>query len=136
MSPARSPLDLVRALYGALESGALSEALAAELFTDDARTVERPNVLKPMGAVASRAVMAANAKKGAAILASQRYEVHQAIESADTVAVRLTWTGVMAVDAGPLRSGQVLKAHVAQFFSVRDGRLATIETYDCYEPLA
>jgi hypothetical protein len=129
-------LEIVHALYGALEGAALSEALAVELFTDDARTIEHPNLLKARGAVASRAEMAAQAKKGAAILASQRYEVHQAIESAGAVTVRLTWTGVMAVDLGPLRSGQVLKAHVAQFFAIRGRRIATIETYDCYEPFA
>jgi ketosteroid isomerase-like protein len=80
--------------------------------------------------------MAAQAKTGAAILATQRYEVHDAIESPGAVAVRLTWTGVMARDVGLLRSGQVLTAHVAQFFTIRAGRIATIETYDCYQPIA
>jgi ketosteroid isomerase-like protein len=132
----RSPTEIARALYDALEGGTLGEELAAELFTDDARTIEHPNLLKPNGAVSHRAEMVVRASTGSAILASQRYEVHEAIESRDAVAVRLTWTGTMAKDVGPLRSGQVLKAHVAQFFTLRAGRIATIETYDCYQPIA
>lgn len=48
--------------------------------------------------------------------------------------MRSTWTGEIATDAGPFRAGQQLTAHVAQFIDVRDGRIASIETYDCYEP--
>ena len=40
----------------------------------------------------------------------------------------------MARDVGLFRAGQELVAHIAQFVRVRDGRVASIETYDCYEP--
>ena len=52
----------------------------------------------------------------------------------DTAIVRLTWTGVVARAVGPFREGQVLTARVAQFVETRDGRIAAIETFDCYEP--
>jgi ketosteroid isomerase-like protein len=126
---------VVRSLYDALEAGRHGEALRA-LFTEDARTIEHPNVLKPHGAVSSLDAMLTQSTAGASLLESQRYEVHQVIESADRVAVRLTWTGVIAQDVGTFRAGQVLTAHIAQFITVREGRVASIETYDCYEPLA
>jgi ketosteroid isomerase-like protein len=46
----------------------------------------------------------------------------------------LTWTAVVARNIGPFREGQVLTAHIAQFIETRDGRVASIETFDCYEP--
>ena len=48
--------------------------------------------------------------------------------------MRLTWTGVGARAVGPFREGQTLTAHIAQFVETRDERIATIETFDCYEP--
>jgi ketosteroid isomerase-like protein len=125
-----TPEEVVRALYATLERG---ESLA-KLFTEDARTIEHPNRLKPKGAVSPRDVMIANSEVGASILATQRYDVHSVLALGDVVAVRLTWSGVLARDAGSLRAGQSLVAHVAQFVQVREDRIASIETYDCYEP--
>ena len=125
--------EIVRSLYAAIERGEHGEAFA-KIFTDDARTIEHPNRLKPNGAVAPRDVMIAHAQAGASILATQHFDVRSMLVAGDSVAVRLTWSGVMARDAGPLRAGQRLVAHVAQFIEVRDGRIASIETYDCYEP--
>ncbi len=126
-------VEVVRALYGALEGGKPGPELAA-LFAESVTTIEHPNVIKPRGARASRAEMLAAAEKGAGLLASQRYDVRSIVEAAGTVIVRLTWTGTIARALGPFREGQVLTAHIAQFIEVRDGRVASIETYDCYEP--
>jgi ketosteroid isomerase-like protein len=40
------------------------------------------------------------------------------------------------VDAGPFRAGQQLVAHIAGLLTVRGGRIAEHETFDCYEPIA
>ncbi|MET0781133.1 MAG: nuclear transport factor 2 family protein, partial [Microbacterium sp.] len=81
------------------------------------------------------AAMIAGSDRGAALLSAQEYKVHDIHEIGDLVIARLTWTGTVAVDAGPLTAGQQLVAHIAQFVTVRDGRIARIETFDCYEPL-
>ena len=47
---------------------------------------------------------------------------------------RMTWRGTMAIDAGPLRAGTQLVAHVSQHTTIRDGRIFRTESYDCYEP--
>lgn len=130
----RAPLELARALHAALEAGAHGDALRPH-FTDDAVTVELPNLIKPDGATSPLDVMLRASTAGASLLASQRYEVHHAHEHGALAVVRLTWTGVLAQDAGPFRRGQVLTAHIAQFVETRDDRIARIETYDCYEPL-
>lgn len=127
------PAAVVRAFYAAVESGHAGPALR-EHFTDDARTVEHPNLVVPAGRVSDLAAMQAASAAGAELLASQRYDVRSVVEHGDLAVARLRWTGVVARDAGPFRAGQELTAHVAQFVRVVDGRIAEVETYDCYEP--
>ncbi len=69
-------------------------------------------------------------------MAWQSYEVRSAIEQGSLAVLRVTWTGEIARDLGPFRKGQKLTAHIAQFVETREGRVASIETYDCYEPFA
>jgi ketosteroid isomerase-like protein len=80
--------------------------------------------------------MRESSKRGAQLLAWQRYEVRDAIEHGDTAIMRVTWTAEIAQNIGPFRAGQKLTAHLAQFVTCRDGRITHLETYDCYEPFA
>jgi ketosteroid isomerase-like protein len=130
-----SAAALVRSFYAAIEAGRHGDQLA-EFLASDARTVEHPNALVAAGRVSDRATMLANSTTGAGLLAGQTYQVHSLAEVDGTVVARLTWTGVIAQDAGPFTAGQTLTAHIAQFVTVRDGRIEEIETYDCYEPFA
>jgi ketosteroid isomerase-like protein len=124
---------LVIALHRALEAGQHGAALA-HLFTDDAVTIGHPSLINPRGWRVERDGMLANSSAGANLLSRQTYDVRSVIEHGQTVVVRLLWTGTIARDEGPFHAGQQLTAHVAQFIEVRDGRIASIETYDCYEP--
>lgn len=128
-----SAVDTVTSFYAAIEQGRHGDALE-ELLAPDAVTIERPNVLVPSGRVSDRATMVAASSAGAGLLSSQQYDVRWIQEVGDTVAVRLTWRAVVAQDAGPFHQGQELVAHIAQFVRVRDGLIAEIETFDCYEP--
>jgi ketosteroid isomerase-like protein len=130
-----SPTDVVRRLYAAIEAGRNGEQLR-EYFTPDAVTIERPNAITPRGRTSDLDGMLAASTAGAGLLAEQRYEVRHVVEADDLVIVRLSWTGVVAEDAGPFRAGQALSADIAQFVRVRDGRVAEIESYDCYQPFA
>lgn len=129
-SPAR--LAVARALYAALEAGKHGDDLRT-LFTPDAVVVERPNLLKPAGATSGLEDMVKAASAGASLLAWQKYEVRSAIEQGPLAVLRLTWTAKIARDAGPFRKCQKLTAHIAQFVETRDGLVAGIETFDCYE---
>lgn len=132
---ADTPLQIARALHRALEAGKSGAELRA-LFTEDAKTVERPNLIKPAGAVATLERMLAASAAGAELLAQQSYTVHHELELGNLAVLRLTWTGVIRRSVGPFREGQELKAHIAQFIETRDGRIASIETFDCYEPFS
>lgn len=124
----------VRRFLDALESGVVGEELAAH-WTGDVETITHPNALAPSGSRADRAAMIAASRSGAALLSHQRYEIHDLRAVDDLVIARITWTGEVAADAGGLRAGQTLTAQLAQFFDLRAGRIARIETFDCYQPL-
>ena len=126
-----SDVNVVLALYRAIESGM---PLEAARFTEDAETIERPNLLKPTGARSPLSRMIADSQRGAGLLARQHYDVHSAIDAGGLVITRLTWTGTVASAVGPFAAGQELVAHIAQFVEVVEGRIRRIETYDCYEP--
>ena len=126
-------LSLIHELHRAIETGAHGDALRP-LFTADAVTVERPNLISPQGRCSPLEQMLAASAAGAGLLAEQTYDVWSEVAVDDTAIVRLTWTGTVAVDAGPFHAGQVLTAHIAQFVTAREGRISGIETYDCYEP--
>jgi ketosteroid isomerase-like protein len=128
-----TPLSVARALHVALEAGKHGDDLRA-LFTEDAITFEHPNAIKPRGGTIPIAQMLVESTRGAGFLARQTYDVRSALEVGKTAVLRLTWTGVVARAVGPFREGQILTAHIAQFIEVREGRVASIETFDCYEP--
>lgn len=130
---ANSPIALARALHAALEAGQHGPQLRP-LFTDDALTIERPNLLKPAGARTELEGMLNASTAGAGLLAKQSYAVHSAEEFGSLAVLRLTWTGEIARDIGPFRKAQQLTAHIAQFIETRGDRIARIETFDCYEP--
>src|SRR5262245_5762506 len=104
----QSPIAIARTLHAALEAGKHGEELRP-LFTEDAVTIERPNLVKPAGATTGLEAGLAAATVGAGLLSKQIYDVHSALEQGDLAVLRLTWTGVLARDAGPFQKGQVLK---------------------------
>jgi hypothetical protein len=130
---ARDPIAVATSLLRALEAGLYGEDLR-KYFAPSALTIEHPNRLKPEGARITLDQMLAASEVGAGLLSSQRYDVRSAAAVGDTAILRLTWRGVIARDAGPLRHGDELVAHIAQFVETADGLITSIETYDCYEP--
>jgi hypothetical protein len=68
------------------------------------------------------------------LLRSQKYEVHNAVEAGDEVALELEWRGVLASPVMGLPAGTELKAHVGMFLTFRDGKITSQRNYDCYPP--
>lgn len=128
-----SSIDVLRNLHRAIEAGEYGQALAVH-FTEDAITVEHPNLVAPHGGRYDVPTMLAGSERGAALLSGQKYCIHSIDEVNSMVVARLTWTGTVRAAAGPFQSRQQLTAHIAQFATVKDGRIAHLETFDCYEP--
>ena len=111
-------------------AAAFDEPALVELLHPEARIRELPNAINQGGSERDLAAAREALARGRDLLASQRYDVHQVLESGDTIAARATWHGTIAA------TGQELTAHIATFTQVRDGRIFRHATYDCYEPLA
>ena len=115
-------LDDFFAAAAAFDAEALERVLHPE-----ARIREMPHAIN-QGGTERNTVQAREAfERGKGLLSSQRYDVHDVIETGDRIAARATWTGTLAAN------GQQLKAHIATFSEVRDGRIFRHATYDCYE---
>ena len=104
-------------------------------YHPDAEQVEYPSLVRPTGHRRPLDEMLAGAELGREMIRDQRYDVHQVVEQGDHVAVQLTWTATMAVDAGSIPLGTDLVAHVAIFYDFRDGLVLRQSSYECYEPL-
>ena len=125
---------LVRRYFATVADLGSTEEDLRSMLAVDLRAVEHPNAITPNGAVRDLESTCSGFRSGKALLSEQTFDVHEVLTSGERAAVRATWRGVVGVDAGPYRRGQELVAHIAGFLTVRDGRIADHETFDCYEP--
>lgn len=126
-------LALATRFLQAVEAGATGEALAA-FFHPDLVQHELPNRLFPAGVTRDRAAVLASAARGAALMRSQRYTLVGALAQGDRVVLEVDWAGTLAVPLRDLPAGHELRARQALFLELRDGQIATMRHYDCFEP--
>jgi ketosteroid isomerase-like protein len=84
------------------------------------------------GIAADRGGMRAAGERGRKLMASQRYEIRHMIVEGDRAAVQMVWSGTLAVAAGPLPAGHVMRAHVCSIIELKDGKVWRQEQYDCF----
>ncbi|WP_224241014.1 nuclear transport factor 2 family protein [Hyalangium gracile] len=117
----------------AVEQGATGSTLM-EFCHPDVSQHEYPNRLFPNGAHRDAQALRASSERGQQVLSSQRYEVRNAVAAGDHVALEIDWTGTLAIALGNKPAGSTLHAMIGQFITFRDGRIASIRNYDCYDP--
>lgn len=126
--------SVVRRYYGVVADLSSDVDDLQPLLAAEARVTEHPNPISPRGAVRDRAETIAGFLAGKNLLREQSFDVHEIVVAGDRAAARLTWSGVVGIDAGPLVAGQELIAEIASFLTVRDGQVVEQETFDCYQP--
>ena len=126
-------IEIVKRYLAALEGGATGDALAA-FYTDDVMQDEFPNRLLANGARRDLAALLQGAERGEKVMRAQRFELLNAGESGDTVALELRWTGTLAVPIGAIPAGGEMRARFAQFIEFRGDRIARQRNYDCFDP--
>jgi len=117
----------------ALSKGAAVDELAA-WFAPDVVQVEYPNRFVPNGARRDLAALQEASRRGRAVMASQQYEIVDALEDGDRVALRVRWTGRLGAKVGSLEPGDEMRANFALFMTFRDGLIVEQHNYDCFDP--
>ncbi len=130
------PAAVVRRYFAVVADLSSTEDQLREVLHPEAVFIEHPNPIQPQGARKDVEATVNGFASGKALLSHQSIEIHDVLVDGDRVAVRSTWTGTVALDAGPLKAGTTLIAHMGGFVTVREGLIASHETYDCYEPFA
>lgn len=128
------PEDVVRHYFAVVADLDSTEDDLRSVLAPDAELVEWPNPISPNGHRRTADETIAGFQSGKALLSAQSIEVHDVLVVGERVAVRSTWRGTVGIDAGPLKPGDELVAHMGGFLTVRDGLIAEHQTYDCYEP--
>jgi ketosteroid isomerase-like protein len=131
-----SPADIIERYLSLIADPSGDVELIAELLDDDMRFVERPNLVNPRGSTRDVAQLLASVAQGRQLLAAQRFEIVDHVIAGDTIATRVVWTGTPAIDAPPYSAGSYLRADSFMHFTLRDGRIAHQENYDCFHPHA
>ncbi len=132
LSAITDPEHVVRRYFEVVgDLSSTREDLLAVLHPE-VRVVEHPNAITPAGADRGLDATLAGFESGKALLSRQQFAVHEALVAGERVAVRATWRGTVARDAGPFSAGEELEAEVAAFITVREGRVFAHETFDCY----
>jgi len=126
-------LALARAYLAAIERFAPAEELEAFL---DAGVVQEefPNRLLANGATRDLAALREAGVRGKALLGAQRFDVQNAVAQGDTVALEIVWTGTLGIPFEHVPVGGTLRARFAFFMEFRDGRIAKMRNYDCFDP--
>ena len=121
--------------YLALIADPASEAEDIRALLDpEMRFVERPNLFSPRGSVRDPETILASLAQGRELLREQRFDVVDHLVGPDAIATRVTWSGTLAVAAGPYPEGARLRADSFMRFTFRGDRIAGQENYDCFHP--
>ena len=122
--------EIVSAYIRAIEAQSLDEVNG--FLHPEVEQLEHPNKLLPQGKRYDLAAMRAAGERGKALMASQRYEIRHMIVEGDRAAVQIHWSGTLAVAAGPLPAGHVMRAEICTIIELRDGKVWRQEQYDCF----
>ena len=96
MNRSAQNLALAKKYLKAIEERTLGDK-AEELFTPDSVIETKPNRLLPKGRRDDLAGSRAASEAGKKIMTSERYEVRNAIATAEAVALEVLWTGTLAI---------------------------------------
>jgi ketosteroid isomerase-like protein len=122
--------EIVTAYLRAIE--ARDTEAVDRLLHPEVQLTEHPNRVSPAGMRVDLAGMRAAGERGRKLMASERYEIRQMIVEGNRAAVQLTWSGTLAVAAGPLPAGHVMRAEICSILELKDGKVWRQEQYDCF----
>jgi ketosteroid isomerase-like protein len=128
----RENLALARQYLKTIESGGTVDELA-QFFASEVILEIFPSRFFPTGSRANLAGIRSAAERGKKIMASQSYEIKNALASGDQVALEVEFLGTLLVPFEHIPAGGQMRAHVAIFLSFKNGKITSQRNYDCYD---
>lgn len=105
-----------------------------ELYHEDVDWRELPTQYSPDGRSGDLSALREGVRWGQAMFVDRRIDLHDILEAGDQCAVRYTWEGTVATAELPVPKGTRLRAAVAQFIAVRDGKISASTEYLSWLP--
>ena len=72
-------------------------------------------------------------EKSKRLLKAQNYELVDAFVSKDTVALQISWSGVVSISVSTLSVGQTMRGHFAMFLQFQNGQIIRQTNYNCFD---
>lgn len=126
-------LDTVKKFLNAIESGTGFDDVA-QYYHPDVEQIEFPNALSKTRTVRDLEAIKTGFERGKSVLQREYYQIINAYTDGNTVIIEAQWTGVLAIPIGEKKPGDEMKAHFAQFYTFKEGKIIQQKNYDCFEP--
>jgi ketosteroid isomerase-like protein len=127
----QTALNCVLGFVRAIEAGGGAAEIDAFL-ADDFTLFEAPHLLAPEGSTRSRNQVLAGADQGHKVVAGQRFDVRRTTCEGGRVVLEVDWSATLLMDLRYWDAGEVIRARTTSVFEVRDGRIISQDSYDCY----
>ncbi|MEO5317682.1 nuclear transport factor 2 family protein [Arthrobacter sp. CC3] len=127
----QTPLDCVLGFVRAIEAGG-GAAEVDSFLAEDFTLVEAPQVLAPEGSVRSRVQVLAGADQSRQVVSGQRFDVRRTTCEGSRVVLEADWSATLLMNLRFWDAGDTIRARTTSVFEVRDGRITSQDSYDCY----
>lgn len=127
----QTPLNCVLGFVRAIEAGG-GAAEVDSFLAEDFTLVEAPHVLAPEGAMRSREQVLAGAEQSRQVVARQRFDVRRTTCEGGRVVLEVDWSATLLMDLRYWDAGETIRARTTSVFEVREGRITSQDSYDCY----
>ncbi len=125
-------LAVARRYLSAVEQGATA-SLRHHLTTDFVQR-EWPNPMSPTGAIRNLPEVLQAAEQGQQVVTAQVFQIASEAVDGDRVILEVNWSATLRVDFPEAPAGTRIRARMAVFLLIRDGKVAAQHNYDAYLP--
>ena len=127
----QTPLTCVLGYVRAIESGG-GAAEVGTFLADDFTLVEAPHLLAPEGSTRNRDQVLAGADQSREVVSGQRFDVRRTTCEEGRVVLEMDWSATLLLNLPYWDAGETIRARTTSVFEVRDGRITSQDSYDCY----
>ena len=131
MSRGKQPLELVLEFVRTLEAGGVGADIEPFL-ADGFVLVEAPHLLAPEGSTRTRQQVLAGLDQSSGVVADQKFDIRRTTCESGRVVLEADWSATSLMDLRYWDTGETIRARTSSVFEVRDGRIVSQDSYDCY----